>query len=152
MPEDSTMNVSTATELATLWDRWIEMWNGDLAIADQIIASDYVLHMSPIGGGDLSSYAGPAGMAGWIGQLHAAIQPFRFEVQVQPIYSENMIAGRWIARGLYQGGFPGAKAPPGTAVEFAGADFLRVKGGQITEYWLSADQLDLLTQLKMVNA
>jgi len=36
--------------------------------------------MSPLGSEDISVYAGPRGMAGWIGQLHAAIDPFVFDV------------------------------------------------------------------------
>ena len=60
-----------------------------------------------------------------------------------------MIAERWLASGTYQGGFPGAKAVPGTSLKFAGADFLRVENGKIVEYWLSSDQLDLIKQLGM---
>ena len=138
-------------ELSAIWDKWIAMWNGDLAMADLIMAPDYKLHMSPIGGGDLSAYAGPRGMAGWIGQLHAAIDPFVFEVQVQPLFGDGMIAGRWLASGTYRGGFPGAKAEPGTPVKFAGADFLRIEDGKVAEYWLSSDQLDLMTQLGMLG-
>ncbi|MDR7126474.1 ester cyclase [Pseudotabrizicola sp. 4114] len=138
-------------ELPALWDKWVAMWNGDLAMADLIMAPDYKLHMSPIGGSDLSGYAGAAGMAGWIGQLHAAINPFVFEVQVQPLFGDGMIAGRWLASGIYQGGFPGARAAPGTPVTFAGADFLRIENGKVAEYWLSADQLDLLSQLEIMG-
>lgn len=60
-----------------------------------------------------------------------------------------MIAGRWLASGTYKGGFPGSTAEPGTQIKFAGADFLRIENGKIAEYWLSADQLDLLKQLGM---
>lgn len=69
----SSAEPTVVPELPQIWDKWIAMWNGDLTVADAIIASDYKLHMSPIGGEDLSIYAGPQGMAGWIGQLHAAI-------------------------------------------------------------------------------
>jgi len=62
-----------------------------------------------------------------------------------------MIAGGWLASGTYKGGFPGAKAAPGTDIRFAGADFLRVENGKVIEYWLSADQLDLIKQLGMMG-
>jgi predicted ester cyclase len=62
-----------------------------------------------------------------------------------------MIAGRWLASGTYKGGFPGAKAEPGTAIRFAGADFLRVENGKVAEYWLSSDQLNLMKQLGMTG-
>jgi predicted ester cyclase len=138
---------ASQNDLAAIWEQWIAMWNGDLAMADLLMAPDYVLHMSPVGGKDLSVYAGPKGMADWIAQLHQAIDPFVFDVQVQPLFGNNMIAGRWLARGSYKGGFPGAKAAPGTPITFAGADFLRVENGKIAEYWLSSDQLELVKQL-----
>ena len=147
----STAQSPAVTDLAVIWEKWIAMWNGDLAMAEEIMAPDYKLHMSPLGGEDLSIYAGPRGMAGWIGQLHVAISPFVFEVQVQPLFGDDMIAGRWLATGTYKGGFPGAKAGPGTAVQFAGADFRRIQNGKVAEYWLSSDQIDLMKQLGMIG-
>lgn len=138
-------------DAAQLWADWLALWNGDLARAERIIAPDYVLHMTPIGGGDLARFAGPAGLAAWIGQLRAVFQPMRFTVQVAPLFDRDLIAGRWTVDGVYRGGFPGATAAPGTAVHFAGADFLRVADGKIVEYWLSADIPDLMAQLEMVG-
>lgn len=145
----SQAQANVESDLSAIWQKWIAMWNGDLAMADLIIAADYKLHMSPLGGEDLSVYAGPKGMAGWIGQLHTAINPLVFEVQVEPLFGDGMIAGRWLASGIYRGGFPGALGELGTEVKFAGADFLRIEDGKIAEYWLSSDQLDLLKKLKM---
>ncbi|MGW3174413.1 ester cyclase [Streptomyces sp. NPDC001153] len=54
---------------------------------------------------------------------------------------------RWTATGTYAGGFPGAKAQPGTTVTFTGTDTLRVNDGKFVEYWLNSDTLQLLTQL-----
>jgi hypothetical protein len=53
--------------------------------------------------------------------------------------------------GAHKGGFPVAKAEPGAPVKFAGADFLRVENGKVVEYWLSSNQLDLMTQLGMLG-
>lgn len=132
---------------AEIWRKWLALWNGDLMIAPDIIAADFQLHMAPIGGGGLEQFAGPEGLAGWVAMLHAAIKPFRFSVQVEPLYDRDMIAGRWIAEGRYAGGFPGATAEPGALVRFAGADFLRIENGLIAEYWLSSDSLELIQQL-----
>ncbi len=30
-----------------LWKRWIEVWNGNLSIADEIIAPTFVAHFAP---------------------------------------------------------------------------------------------------------
>src|SRR6266550_235797 len=32
---------------AELWDRWIELWNGDLSLAEQVIHPDFVVHRIP---------------------------------------------------------------------------------------------------------
>jgi len=136
---------------AAIWADWIALWNGDLSRAAHIIAPDITLHMTPIGGGPLAPLESPAGMARWIGGLHQAIVPFTFVVQVAPLFQRDMIAGRWRATGRYAGGLPGAKARPGTPIAFAGADFLRIKDGKIAEYWLSADVLDLMGQLRMLG-
>ncbi len=142
---------TTHEEPQAIWANWIALWNGDLGRAGGIIAPDYVLHMTPMDGSDLSNFAGPEGLAAWIGQLHTAFQPLTFAVQVPPLFQGDMIAGRWHATGAYAGGLPGAKAEPGTPISFAGADFLRIENGKIVEYWLSSDILDLMAQLKMLG-
>ncbi len=145
------MSTTSRDDLSAIWADWIALWNGDLGRADRIIAADLKLHMTPLGGGDVASLASPAGMARWIGGLHAMITSLSFTVQVAPLYQGDMIAGRWLARGSYVGGFPGAKARPGTLIAFAGADFLRIADGKIAEYWLSADVLDLVGQLRVTG-
>ena len=63
MTSASTAQQDGNSDLMALWNKWIAMWNGDLALAEDIMAPDYKLHMYPLGGGDLSAYAGAAGMA-----------------------------------------------------------------------------------------
>ncbi len=52
--------------------------------------------MTSADGSDLSNYAGPKGLAFWIGGLHTLFMPLRFEVQVPPLFGEEMIAVRWL--------------------------------------------------------
>jgi hypothetical protein len=58
-----------------------------------------------------------------------------------------MMAARWVGRGRYRGGMPGATAPAGTPVAFGGIDLLRARDGQFAEYWVSSDGLQLMVQL-----
>ena len=130
-----------------LWQSWIALWNGDLSLADQIIAPNFVAHFAPMGNSP-GEVRGPDGMKQWIGTLVAAFSDFSFTTTVGPIAEKDHIAGRWLFRAVYQGGMPGASPDAvGKRVEYAGMDIVRVEGGKIAEYWLCADILKLLQQV-----
>lgn len=108
-----------------LWQPWPALWNGDLAVAQEIAAPDFVAHVAPVGPSP-AEVRGPDGLTEWI-------------------------AGRWLFRATYRGGFPGAPAEAvGRRVEYAGTDLLRVADGQIAEYWLCADIPQLLQQTGVI--
>ncbi|QIZ02151.2 ester cyclase [Streptomyces sp. S1D4-11] len=65
-----------------------------------------------------------------------------------PLVDGRYASVRWTATGTYAGGFPGAKAQPGTVVTFTGTDTLRMRDGKFAEYWVNTDTLSLLTQLQ----
>jgi predicted ester cyclase len=134
-----------------LWARWIDLWNGDLAQAEEIIHPEFALHRIPppevfgqAGGRD--------GLLAWIRQTRSLFEDLRLTVEVGPIVAGEMVAGRWLAEGAYQGGIPGSSAPAGTRVRFHGNDIWRAEGGLIREYWLSDDLLDLMHQLGAIPA
>ena len=136
-------------DMRELWDRWIELWNGDLALAETIVHPEFALHRIPppripdqLGGRE--------GLVAWIEQTRSLFPDLRFTVEVGPIVDGRMVAGRWIAEGSYQGGIPGSTAPPGTRVGFHGNDIWRAEDGMIREYWLSDDLLDLMQQLGVI--
>ena len=135
-----------------LWAPWLELWNGDLSVANEIIAPDFVAHFAPIGSSP-SEVRGPQGLQEWIGSVLAAFADHRFTTVVGPLADGDLVAGRWVFRATYQGGVPGA-APEasGRQVEYAGMDIFRVEAGQIAEYWLSADVLQLLQQIGVIPA
>lgn len=133
-----------------LWEPWQELWNGNLGIADEIIAPDFVAHFAPAGDspGDVR---GPEGLQQWIGGILAAFTDHNFTTNIGPLADEDMVVGRWVFRGVYQGGIPGT--PPtaiGKRVEYAGMDFLRVESEKIVEYWLCADILQMLQQIEAI--
>jgi predicted ester cyclase len=94
---------------------------------------------------------GPEGLKQWIGGVLAPFSGHRFTTTVGPLADGDTVAGRWVFRATYGGGFPGA-APEavGREVEYAGIDILRVEGGRVVEYWLCADVLQLLQQLGVI--
>lgn len=148
--EDIGMALRTNEELHALWGRWLELWNGNLAVGDEIIAPGFVAHFAPAPGSP-SEVRGPEGLTGWIGGAVAAFADHRFETTVGPLVDGDMVAGRWVFRATYQGGIPGSpESAVGQPVAYEGADFLRVEDGQIAEYWLSADILQLLQQVGVI--
>jgi predicted ester cyclase len=137
----------TAQDNKALWKPWLELWNGDLNVANEIIAEDFVAHFAPVGNSP-GEVRGPEGIKQWIGGALAAFTDYGFTTTVGPLADEDMVAGRWVFRGAYQGGIPGASAAAvGERVEYAGMDIFRVESDRIAEYWLCADILQMLQQV-----
>jgi len=129
-----------------LWDRWIELWNGNLGLAERIIHPDFEIHRVPMPHVP-EGLGGRETLIGWVKQTRSILDGLRFAVDVGPVVDGEMVAGRWFAEGSYVGGIPGATAPAGTRVGFHGNDIWRAEDGMIREYWLSDDLLDLSQQL-----
>ena len=138
---------ANVNEDRALWGSWQDLWNGDLAVADEIIAPDFVAHFAPMGNSP-GEVRGPQGLKQWIGGSLEAFTDHGFTTTVGPIIDGDMFAGRWVFRAAYAGGIPGT--PPdrvGVPVEYAGMDIFRVESGKIVEYWLCADILVMLGQV-----
>lgn len=128
---------------------WLQLWNGDLDRAAEIVTPAFRVHAAMLDGGSDAGVSGPDGLAAWIGQTRAAFSTLTFTIEVGPIAQDDLIALRWLAKGSYGGGFPGAAAAIGTPVEFTGVDFLRLVDGTIDEYWVNSDIHVLLAQLNV---
>ena len=48
-----------------LWKRWGDLWNGNLSIADEIIAPNFVAHFAPAGMSP-AEVRGPDGLKQWM--------------------------------------------------------------------------------------
>ncbi len=136
----------TRHDAELLWDRWIGLWNGGLDAVETTVHPAFTFHRIPPPRLPSDLRAREALLA-WIGQTRSLFEGLRFTVEVGPIIDGDLVAGRWIAEGLYGGGVTGSTAPPGTRVRFHGIDIWRAEDGLIREYWLSDDLLDLLQQL-----
>ncbi|MER6286892.1 ester cyclase [Streptomyces sviceus] len=141
-------HATAAKDPKVMLDSWIRLWNGDYGQAPGIISPAFQVHAALLDGGDGSSVRGLDGLVGMVRQIRAPFPDLRFSVEVGPLVDGHFASLRWTATGTYAGGFPGAGAEPGTVVTFTGNDTLRVKGGKFTEYWLNADTLSLVTQLR----
>ena len=139
----------TSDDHAVLWDRWIDLWNGDLGQAPEIIHSKFTVHRFPPPRIS-DQLGGREALLAWIRLTRSLFDDLRLTVEVGPIVHGETVAGRWIADGTYQGGIPGSTAPIGTRVRFHGNDIWRAENGLIREYWLSDDLLDLMQQLGVI--
>lgn len=133
-----------------IWTSWLKLWNGDLNIADDLISPQFTAHFAPMSPNQ-GEVSGPEALKQWIQGARAAFTDSQFVTEVGPIADEGLIAGRWIFRGNFQGGIPGASPQSvGQSIQYYGIDILRVVDGKIVEYWLCADTLHLLQQIGVI--
>lgn len=120
--------------------RYVELYNTcDLAIADEVIAADFVDHTHP------ELEPGPEAVKRMVADFRAAF-PDAVGTVEQIIREGDMVAFRFTLRGTHQGTF-GPLAPTGKQVEWTGMDFVRVAAGKFAELWSNQDSLGLLRQL-----
>ena len=133
---------------AGLAAQWKDLWNGDLGIADTIIAEDFAAHAAPLTGTGPDEIRGREALKGWISGIHTVLAGLTFAIEVGPIADREHLVVRWKAHGTYRGGFPGASPEAaGHEVTFTGTDTLRIADGMLAEYWANADSLLFFQQL-----
>jgi predicted ester cyclase len=138
----SAMSLDTNRQLYRRW--LLELWNGDLAVAGQVVTRDFVGSWP----GRPGLVHGPDGLAEMIAMSRAFFLDLTFAVEVGPVADGDLVAARWIGQGSYKGGMQGATAPAGTPVSFGGHDLLRVVDGRFAEYWVISETEHLLRQLR----
>jgi predicted ester cyclase len=137
-----------ASELRRLYQRWmLELWNGELAVATELVTDDFVIHQARADGAGSDERRGPEAVVQLVRDGHAPFDGLTFEIEVGPVVEGDLVAARWAGRGRYRGGLPGATAAAGTPVAFGGIDLLRARGDRFAEYWVSSDGLALMGQL-----
>ena len=141
-----------ASELRRLYRRWmLELWNGDLAVATELVTDDFVIHQARADGAGSDERRGPEAVVQLVRDGHAPFDGLTFEIEVGPVVEGDLVAARWAGRGRYRGGMPGATAAAGTPVAFGGIDLLRARGDRFAEYWVSSDGLALMGQLRALG-
>jgi len=139
---------NTRDQILTLAEPWRLLWNGDISLTDQIIHEDWLAHAAPITGGPAGEMSGRRTLDEWVTGINTLFPDLDFAFNVGPIVDGDFLVIRWKARGTYAGGFPPASPDAvGRVMTFYGTDTLRVRDGQLAEYWANADSLWLLQQL-----
>ena len=111
---------------------------------DELIAEDIVYH----GPAMLGEVRGREAFKQILGVFRAAFP--NFETEVKTLVAEGDVVAAWHThRGQHGGEFAGIP-PSGKTVEVDGLELLRVRNGQIAEFWHMDDFLGLMQQLGTV--
>lgn len=118
---------------------------GNLALADELFAPDYVDHDAPPGF--------PAGVEGFKQQVtmyRTAFPDVHITIEDQVTEGDKIVT-RWSARGTHQGELMGIP-PTNKEVTVTGIAIDRIDRGKIVEHWEIFDQLGMMQQLGVVPA
>ena len=123
--------------------RWSEeLWSkGDLAVADEIVAADYVRH-DP---GDPFPAQGPEDVKRIVRMLRSMLPDLRINVEAL-IAEGDFVVSRYTAIGTDTVGFMGMP-PTGKTVRTPAIQIFRFSNGKIVESWAARDDLGTLKQL-----
>jgi len=126
--------------------RWSEeLWGrGALAVADEIVAPDYVRH-DP---GDPFPARGPQDVKRIVAMLRAMLPDFKIDVEA--IVAEgDMVVSRYSATATDTVGYMGMP-PTGKTIRTSALQMFRFENGKIAESWAARDDLGTLRQLGLV--
>ncbi len=108
-----------------------EVWNrGNLEVADDIVAPDYVNHMPQPAG----LLPGVRGFKQLVSSVRAALVDFQMTLE-DLIAEEDKVVARWTTRGTDKRGWPA-----GNRVTLTEIGIFRIAGGKIAESWISSEQ------------
>ena len=117
---------------------------GNLGVADEIVASDYVLHDPAIP----EEVSGPEGVKQFVQMYRSAFPDTQITVEEQIAEGDEVVT-RWTGWGTHQGELMGIP-PSGNQVEVPGITISRISGGKIAEDWTNYDTLGLMQQIGAV--
>ena len=127
-------------ENKALAHRWNQIFEGDFAIAEDIIADDCVYHDGPP---DL--LPGPEGVKEWAIMFRSGFIDLRI-TEEEFIAEGDKVVGRFVAQGTHQGEFMGVRAT-GNSIKISGINIMRIADGKIVEHWVNYDALGLMQQI-----
>ena len=133
----------TAEENKATARRWSEeLWGqGNLAVADEVIAPDYVRHDA----GDPFPARGPEDVKKIVGMLRGMLPDLRIEVQ-DVIAEDDKVVVRYTGVATDTNGYMG-RPPTGKTISSPAIQIFRFEDGMIVESWAVRDDLGTLVQL-----
>jgi predicted ester cyclase len=139
--------MSTAANLANISRIPLELYNqGDLSVAPQVIAEDYIEH-TPLPPGWPS---GIPGLNQYVSILCGAFPDFHYTIDDTIAEGEKVVL-RLTATGTQRGEFMGIPAT-GKRATWGEVHICRCAGGKLAEHWVVMDHLAMLQQLGAIPA
>jgi predicted ester cyclase len=121
-----------------------EMYStGNLAIADEICASNYEQHTLDPLTPDFGQ--GPDAARQTAAMYRSGFPDARCTIEEYIVQGDRVVT-RWTGRGTHTGQL-GPLGPTGRRVEVTGMDILRIENGKIAESWCNWDTMGMLQQL-----
>jgi predicted ester cyclase len=118
--------------------------SGNLDLADEVFAPDYVDH-APVPPG---VPGGLEGFKAFFTMLRAAFPDLHYTVE-NVLAEGEMVAGPLTVRGTHQGEFMGI-APTGIEVTWTETHVARFENGKLVEHWGNSDDLGMMQQIGAV--
>jgi steroid delta-isomerase-like uncharacterized protein len=135
------MTMSTEDHKALVRRFVDEFWSeGNLAVADELMAADAVVHEPVVGG--------PAGLKAFAREFRNAFPDWHSTVE-EMVVEGDRVAERWTGRGTHKGELQGIP-PTGKHVTVPGVVFYRIEGGKIVEFRGQFDTMSLMQQLGVI--
>ena len=134
------MDIEQNKAMARRWSE--ELWGkGNLAVADEIIAPEYVRH-DP---GDPFPARGPEDVKRIVTMLRTMLPDLN--IQIEAMVAENdMVVSRYTTTATDTRGYMG-KPPTGRTIRTSAMQMFRFANGKIVESWAVRDDLGTLVQL-----
>ncbi len=116
------------------------MNKGDLSVANEIIATDYVGHAP-----GMPDFKGPEGFRQYMTMMRTAFPDIHLTVE-DTVAEGDKVVNRYTGRGTHKGELMGI-APTGKQATITGMVISHYVGGKQVEAWVSSDMLGMLQQL-----
>lgn len=123
-----------------------EFWNkGNLGVADELFADNYVYHTTSIPG----TPRGPEGIKKYAAAVRTAVPDAYLQIDDMVAEGDKVVL-RWTFSGTHRGTWRRI-APTGNRVAVTGTSITRFEGGKCVEEWVNADDLGLMQQIGVVT-
>ncbi|MBF6440162.1 hypothetical protein [Nocardia cyriacigeorgica] len=114
-----------------LFDKWTDMWNGELQLVEEIMAPEFILRYAQPGAADYDSIRDRPAFTAQIARLRHQRSDLRFAPQGSFVIDMDE-SGTGLVASPYGARFTAAD---GSVIDVSGTDILRATGGFITEVW-----------------